>query len=47
MNKGVHWVSVIGEFSGKCLVDYGYFFYSDVKPLSKYSPVMLLLSPVT
>ena len=23
------------------------FFYSDMKPLSKYSPVMLLLSPVT
>ena len=34
------------EFSSLCLVAHDYF-YSDVEPLSKYSPVMLHLSPIT
>ena len=36
------------EFSAKRSVAYDYyFFYSNVEPLSKYSPVMLHLSPAT
>ena len=34
------------EFSSLCLVAHDYF-YSDVEPLSKYSPVMQHLSPIT